>query len=587
MPTYYDILGVEQKASVQEIKTAYRELIKRYHPDKNPNQAEALKRTQIINDAYSVLKDPIKRSEYDNLLLLQNSSKLTEEYAHETEATQPEIPQIRCEKCGRQDVTLRVTIFIRVLSVILMTYKRGWSHILCSRCRIKYSLLFNLENWLLGWWGFPWGPIYTVEALLKNLAGGVQPLKNNADLFELLSYNFYQQNRHAEAYKVLLKSHIIKSSKKKEEFLNYLSHCSSNKISLSFADRILSRSPAWFNVPLLAFLSLISSIFIRLLTGNNNGEISTQYASSYLTHIEKANTPKRGFDSIAKTIGINTDDIDNSIKISKQAIKSVASHIKSNVPMSGKKYEANKIIYNYEFDRSKLNELLIDKYAETIRTETSKVFNIVKSSSPSIEASLAERKEESEKLKIYLKQQLDFLASALFNVYILEVSIDFIKQFNKGFVSNKTMENIKQIGQDPLLKNWLTKSKQGDHYFKLLASLEQFDSYQKILLNLDKKTKLLETIINDEKNKLSNIKERLNYYESINSYEEYNSLIPQYNSLLNSIQDNINKYNSSVSKYNELVANLTINYLDSAFNDCLDSDVLFTEFEKVNFNIMR
>ena len=218
MPTYYDILGVEQKASVQEIKTAYRELIKRYHPDKNPNQAEALKRTQIINDAYSVLKDPIKRSEYDNLLLLQNSSKLTEEYAHETEATQPEIPQIRCEKCGRQDVTLRVTIFIRVLSVILMTYKRGWSHILCSRCRIKYSLLFNLENWLLGWWGFPWGPIYTVEALLKNLAGGVQPLKNNADLFELLSYNFYQQNRHAEAYKVLLKSHIIKSSKKKKSF---------------------------------------------------------------------------------------------------------------------------------------------------------------------------------------------------------------------------------------------------------------------------------------------------------------------------------------------------------------------------------
>lgn len=587
MPTYYDILGVEQKASAQEIKTVYRELIKRYHPDKNPNQAEALKRTQIINDAYSVLRDPVKRSEYDNLLLLQDASKFTAEFAHETETTQPEIPQIRCEKCGRQDVTLRVTIFIRVLSVIVMTYKRGWSHILCSRCRIKYSLLFNLEVWLLGWWGFPWGPIYTIEALLKNLAGGVQPLENNADLFELLAYNFYQQNRYAEAYKVLLESHIIKSSKKKEEFLNYLSYYSSDKIPLSFADRILSRNPAWFNVPLFAILILISFLFITLLTGNNKGEFSTQYASSYSTQVEKANTPKRDFANIAKTIGININDIDNSVNVCNQTIKSIASHIKSNVPMTGKTYEENKIIYNYEFDRSKLNELIIDKYAETIRIETSKVFNIVKSSSPAIEASLVEQKEEGEKLKIYLKQQLDFVASALFNVSILEVSIDFIKQFNKGFVSNKTMENIKQIGQNPLLQNWLTNSKQGDHYFKLLASLEQFDNYQKMLLNLDKKTKLLESIIQNEKDTLSNMKERLKYYESIGSYDKYNSLIPQYNSLLNSIQDNINKYNSSVTRYNELIASFTINYLDLAFNDCLDSDALFNEFEKVNFNIMR
>src|SRR6185503_11466914 len=106
MPTYYEVLGISQKASTQEIKNAYRNTIKQYHPDKNPNKAEANHHTQIINEAYSVLKESIKRQEYDNLLSLKNNSETTEQHTSKTETDAREIPHYCCEKCSRQDSTL-------------------------------------------------------------------------------------------------------------------------------------------------------------------------------------------------------------------------------------------------------------------------------------------------------------------------------------------------------------------------------------------------------------------------------------------------------------------------------------------------
>ena len=72
MLNYYTILRVTENASSEEIKSAYRTLAKEYHPDINPNSSIAEEYFKKVNEAYSVLSDPIKRNWY-NLLLKGNT----------------------------------------------------------------------------------------------------------------------------------------------------------------------------------------------------------------------------------------------------------------------------------------------------------------------------------------------------------------------------------------------------------------------------------------------------------------------------------------------------------------------------------
>jgi curved DNA-binding protein len=62
---YYKILAIAKSASESEIKTAYRKLARKYHPDLNPNNKEMELKFKEINEANEVLSDPIKRKKYD------------------------------------------------------------------------------------------------------------------------------------------------------------------------------------------------------------------------------------------------------------------------------------------------------------------------------------------------------------------------------------------------------------------------------------------------------------------------------------------------------------------------------------------
>ncbi|HDJ99731.1 MAG TPA: molecular chaperone DnaJ [Firmicutes bacterium] len=62
---YYEILGVDRNATPEEIKRAYRKLVKKYHPDLHKDDPEAAKKMAEINEAYEVLSDPEKRKRYD------------------------------------------------------------------------------------------------------------------------------------------------------------------------------------------------------------------------------------------------------------------------------------------------------------------------------------------------------------------------------------------------------------------------------------------------------------------------------------------------------------------------------------------
>ena len=63
---YYDILGVGKDASAEDIKKAYRNMAKKYHPDLNKDNPQAAEKFKEVNEAYECLSDPTKKSNYDN-----------------------------------------------------------------------------------------------------------------------------------------------------------------------------------------------------------------------------------------------------------------------------------------------------------------------------------------------------------------------------------------------------------------------------------------------------------------------------------------------------------------------------------------
>ncbi|GBD38208.1 Chaperone protein DnaJ [bacterium HR37] len=74
MKDYYRILEVNERATQQQIKEAYRRLAFKYHPDRNRDNPSAVEKMKEINEAYSVLSDPEKRKQYDALRAQYGSS---------------------------------------------------------------------------------------------------------------------------------------------------------------------------------------------------------------------------------------------------------------------------------------------------------------------------------------------------------------------------------------------------------------------------------------------------------------------------------------------------------------------------------
>ncbi|MDP9044888.1 MAG: DnaJ domain-containing protein, partial [Pseudomonadota bacterium] len=73
--SHYENLKVARDASAQDIRSAYRLLTRQYHPDRNPDNADAARVMAVVNVAYDVLSDPAKRRRHDAWIAEEESAQ--------------------------------------------------------------------------------------------------------------------------------------------------------------------------------------------------------------------------------------------------------------------------------------------------------------------------------------------------------------------------------------------------------------------------------------------------------------------------------------------------------------------------------
>lgn len=185
---YYAVLGVDPSASIDKIKKAFKAKAQQLHPDRNPS-AEATRQFQYLNQAYQVLSNSHSRSEYDA------NTYLFVEHSDVEKRTSAPVAPIICCVCGKISAQPRYAIYRHVVSFVVATHRGGHQGVFCAKCGAKRAYKNSLTTWILGWWGIPWGPIYSVQAILHNMLGGEQPPLSNFRLLGMQAAHFASNGR--------------------------------------------------------------------------------------------------------------------------------------------------------------------------------------------------------------------------------------------------------------------------------------------------------------------------------------------------------------------------------------------------------
>lgn len=185
---YYAVLGVDQTATADELKTAFREKAKAFHPDGSNGEGDP-ERFSRVTEAYEVLRDPERRARYDASFYDPPPK----------EARAKPIDPICCSKCGKVTAQPRYAVYWTVVSALIVTWRTPTQGIYCSFCAKAVAFRCSAISAVAGWWGM-WGLFWTPLSIIRNSMGGEQP---EGSATRLLWYNalaFLSQGKLATAH---------------------------------------------------------------------------------------------------------------------------------------------------------------------------------------------------------------------------------------------------------------------------------------------------------------------------------------------------------------------------------------------------
>ncbi len=527
--SHYDTLGLSEDANTASIRATYLRLVQIYHPDHNSDPAAHRKTAEII-EAYSVLGDLQRRAEYD----ASRRKPPPPSQEAQAEDVRQVIKAIACQACGCQDATLRIATFYWVTSLLVITRRGTRDGTWCERCRAKQAALWSLVSGVFGWWGFPWGPIYTVPALYHNAVGGKKSPKDNAALLRLVGFQLFEKGRVADAVSALDFSLDFEEDEDSKNFADSL--------------RVMRGSFAPRKLPLFRVLTAAPSVIVLIVLGIAIAQYFRQ-PSGYAARFEATKQPRLlEVSHNDKHFRVPVEDATASKMTSSAArdevnalVDKLAESVKAQATPAGSHQEGTTTIYDYELDRTKYADEPFDKIASEISPFT------------------AQGDANSD----------GFASSGYFNSRLMALSITILNRFDAGEDISAEVKEVGYLESDARVQPWLANSKYNSDFQTLNGQLKYMLRQQHLGVSRSK----LESDLKSLDGKTHNAKTLIESARAASNREDEHQWVEKYNNL-------VDAYNSDLRR--EKRSRVAYEKVDLAFNRCFDPAILMSRFQQVN-----
>lgn len=182
---YYRIIGLAPHAADVALAKAYRRRRKELAARAGRMGGELQLRE--LEAAWAVLSDPEKRAAYDMEALIEATGG----------AAGPDAggDPVACARCNTVTAQPRYLAFHRVAGGVTRVAHERLVGVYCPSCARDVSVGASLLTWLIGWWGFPDGPVASVKAIVANARGGDFPRRENARLLAWQAHSFARMDK--------------------------------------------------------------------------------------------------------------------------------------------------------------------------------------------------------------------------------------------------------------------------------------------------------------------------------------------------------------------------------------------------------